>query len=212
MSRPHPEMSRDYWEGRWSGGDHPEAQVAHPCLVPELGALTPGTALDAGCGAGNEAIWLAQRGWTTTGADLAPSALARAAERAAAAGVDVTWVEADLSAWTPQQPFDLVTTFYAHPTGDQLDFYRRIADWVAPGGTLLIVGHLHPGGHGGHGGTDGHHQPPEETTVTADRVAALLPSGKWRVESSLETPREVLDGQGRSRLLHDAVVRATRLR
>jgi hypothetical protein len=71
-----------------------------------------------------------------------------------------------------------VTTHYAHPAMPQLDFYDRIASWVAPGGTLFIVGHLQhhgqhaaaghghghghgPGGHGhghghGHGGGPGH--------------------------------------------------------
>ena len=51
------------------------------------------------------------------------------------------WVEADLGVWDPGTRFDLVTTHYAHPAMPQLDFYERIAGWVAPGGTLLVVGH-----------------------------------------------------------------------
>ena len=40
-----------------------------------------------------------------------------------------------------------ITTHYAHPDIPQLAFYERIAAWVGPGGTLLIVGHLHPDQH-----------------------------------------------------------------
>ena len=47
-----------------------------------LSELTPGTALDAGCGAGAEAIWLAAAGWQVTAADISSQSLARAAERA----------------------------------------------------------------------------------------------------------------------------------
>ena len=123
------------------GGNPP-----NPYLAREISGLVPGTALDAGCGAGAEAIWLASHGWQVTAADISSEALARAAERAAAAGgwpSACEWVEADLSVWEPGTRFDLVTTHYAHPAMPQLEFYDRIAGWVAPGGTLLIVGHLH---------------------------------------------------------------------
>ena len=125
------------------GGNPP-----NPYLARETGGLTPGTALDAGCGGGAEAIWLASHGWQVTAADISPEALARAAERAAARGAPerLQWVEADLSVWSPGTQFDLVMTHYAHPAMSQLEFYDRIAGWVAPGGTLLIVGHLHSAG------------------------------------------------------------------
>ncbi|WAP53377.1 class I SAM-dependent methyltransferase [Arthrobacter sp. ATA002] len=107
---------------------------ANPHLIRETGNLAPGTALDAGCGAGTEAIWLATHGWKVTGADIASAALDRAAGRAADAGVadQVQWVQADLSTWEPDAQYDLVTTHYAHPAMPQLDFYDRTASWVAP--------------------------------------------------------------------------------
>ena len=90
--------------------------------MKEVDGLEPGTALDAGCGAGGEAIWLASRGWQVTGADIAAEALDRAAERAIAGGVAdrVHWVQADLSIWEPGTTYDLVTTHYAHPAMPQL--------------------------------------------------------------------------------------------
>ncbi|MFC7640984.1 methyltransferase domain-containing protein [Streptosporangium lutulentum] len=102
-------------------------------------------------------IWLASHGWHVTAADISPAALARAAERAATNGTPerLRWVEADLSVWSPGTRFDLVMTHYAHPAMPQLEFYDRIAGWVADGGTLLIVGHLRTPDSTGHG--HGHH-------------------------------------------------------
>ena len=38
-------------------------------------ALTPGRALDLGCGTGTDSIYLAQHGWDVTGVDMVPRAL-----------------------------------------------------------------------------------------------------------------------------------------
>ncbi|TFV98366.1 class I SAM-dependent methyltransferase [Leifsonia flava] len=214
MSR---DFDKDYWEQHWH--DRPDADTAsatdaaplgapNPYLSSETAGLRPGTALDAGCGTGAEAVWLAERGWTVTGADISASALAQAAVRAAAASVteNVDWVEADLTTWEPRERFGLVTTNYAHPTIPQLDFYTRIGAWVAPGGTLLIVGHLH----GSTTTANGHH-PPEETTVTAAAITDVLDPATWRVESAAEPDRTV-DAPGHAGVqLRDVVVRATRL-
>ncbi len=143
-----------YWQTHWreQGATTGAASMPpNPHLVAEIGGATPGSALDAGCGEGAEAGWLADQGWQVTGADISAEVLARAA-RQAGPSRSVRWVEADLSVWTPDQRFDLVTTHYAHSVLPQLAFYRRLSGWVAPGGTLFIVGHLDrwdPGaGHG----------------------------------------------------------------
>jgi hypothetical protein len=115
----------------------------------------------------------------------------------------IEWVEADLSAWEPGRQFDLVTTHYAHPAIPQLTFYERISRWVAPGGSLLIVGHLHR--------AEAHnHDPPEKASVTCASISAVLDPAKWDVVTSTELSRTVnvtVDGGVE---LHDAVVRGTR--
>jgi SAM-dependent methyltransferase len=213
----------EYWDQIWTG--EREAAMAtsepSPYLAAEVSTLAPGTALDAGCGAGAEAIWLASRGWQVTGADIAAAALAHAGERADASGLaeQVTWVMADLSTWEPGAHFDLVTTHYAHPAVPQLEFYDRIATWVAPGGTLLIVGHLHHEATGGHehgnGHGDGHGRshgvaedgPPAEAAATAAAITARLDPAHWLIVTAEETHRTV---PGHGTTLHDVVVRATR--
>jgi SAM-dependent methyltransferase len=206
------DFDRDYWETHWHGV--PDASspgdegAANPYIARESIGLTSGTALDAGCGTGAESVWLAGHGWRVTGVDISASALARAASRAAATGVRaaVTWIEADLTTWEPGAGFDLVTTNYAHPAIPQLDFYQRISAWVAPGGTLLIVGHLV----GSSSTANGHH-PPKEVTVTAASISARLDPAEWRIETADELERSVVAPDGATVHLCDVVVRATRL-
>ncbi len=238
-------FGRQYWDQVWSGsGEGAQAAAMassppNPHLVREVAGLRPGTALDAGCGGGAEAIWLASTEWEVTAVDIAAEALAHATRRAAAADIGgrIDWRRADLSTWEPEARFDLVTTHYAHPSGPQLDFYERLAGWVAPGGTLFIVGHLHRGGdhhdgpgqsghhhdgrHGhGAGGTGHHHaaegphhgggHPPEEASVTAAEIAELLDPAQWRIVSSEEISREMRGPAGNAGTVHDVVVSAAR--
>ncbi|HYN68491.1 MAG TPA: class I SAM-dependent methyltransferase [Ornithinibacter sp.] len=208
------EFDKDYWDRHY---DRAEAGSAgghqlppNPYLVHEVGDLTPGTALEAGCGEGAEAIWLGLAGWQVTAVDIAAEPLARAADRAAEAGVGegVRWVQADLSSWDPARTYDLVTTHYAHPAMPQLEFYDRLSSWVAPGGSLLVVGHLHTG-HGGHGAPDDQH-PPAEASVTATSITERLDPGTWDVVTAGEHPRTLEGTGGGHGILQDVVVRAVR--
>ncbi|MBY4127381.1 class I SAM-dependent methyltransferase [Rhodococcus fascians] len=197
-------FDKSYWEHHWDDRTS-HTVAANPYLAEETAALTPGNVLDAGCGAGAEAIWLAEQGWRVTGADLSGTALATAAQQAEAVGVDVEWIEADLTSWTPAREWDLVVTHYAHPSIPQLDFYRHIAQWVAPGGSLLIVGHMHDGAH--HHSPDG--TPPHEATVTTKDITALF-DASWRIDTAAERSRTVVGTGVHSKTLRNAIVRVTR--
>ncbi|MGI9822814.1 class I SAM-dependent methyltransferase [Agromyces sp. Marseille-Q5079] len=133
------------WEERYSGeqtvwSGNPNAQ-----LVAEASKLTPGTALDVGCGEGGDVIWLARQGWRVTGADFSANGLARAALHAEEAGVaDRTdWWQVDAREFAAEgRSYDLVTTHFLHPPdGGMVQVTRRLAEAVAPGGHLLVVGH-----------------------------------------------------------------------
>ena len=64
-------------------------------LLEELSLQPGGWILDVGCGTGRHAIELARRGYAVTGLDLSSAMLARAADAAKAAGVNVDWIHAD---------------------------------------------------------------------------------------------------------------------
>jgi SAM-dependent methyltransferase len=161
----------------WSG--RPNRQ-----LVVEAGDLRPGSALDAGCGEGADALWLAALGWRVTAVDFSAVALDRGAARAGERGLDerIEWLLADLDEWTPpRRRFDLVTAHYLHARGaDRRTLFERLADAVAPGGTLLVVGHL-LGEASSHEQHD-HHHPAHDPDLlyTAEDVAAVLAPGEWR--------------------------------
>jgi SAM-dependent methyltransferase len=75
------------------------------------GTLQPGRAIDLGCGEGDNAIYLAQHGFTVTGIDFAPSAIAKAKRKAAAAGVSVDFRVDDLMHLKVRGPFDLLVDY-----------------------------------------------------------------------------------------------------
>ncbi|WP_243697125.1 hypothetical protein [Aeromicrobium phragmitis] len=113
------------------------------------------------------------------------------------------WIEADLSVWEPHRTFDLVTTHYAHPQLPQLDFYERISHWVAPGGTLLIVGHL--------AGSGPAHAHPPKATADAAGISGRLGAPAWQIVSAEEVARTVTAPNGRRLELHDVIVQARRI-
>lgn len=145
-------FDREFWERRWTQvlREHPDQVASRPPnahLLAEIRDLRPGLALDAGCGHGAEAIWLAAAGWQVTAVDFSTAALEHARATARAVGADVAqridWVEGDLGSWSPTpRHFDLVSCLYVHVEGPVTELVARLATGVAPGGTLFLVGHL----------------------------------------------------------------------
>ena len=123
-------------EAKWSG--RPNGR-----LVAEVADLTPGRALDVGCGEGADAIWLARRGWTVTAIDVSEVAVRRARQAADLAGAAVEWVSGDaLRTPFPARSFHLVSLQYpALPKAAGEASVRTLLHTVRPGGLLLAVYH-----------------------------------------------------------------------
>ncbi|KAA1424016.1 class I SAM-dependent methyltransferase [Mumia zhuanghuii] len=133
------------WDERYSGEETVWSGKPNAQLVAEVSVLTPGTALDVGCGEGGDVIWLASQGWKVTGADFSANGLARAARHAKDAGVadKVDWWQVDARSFAADgRAYDLVSTHFLHPpNGGMVEVVARLAEAVAPGGRLLVVGH-----------------------------------------------------------------------
>jgi len=134
-----------FWDDFYSGRDAAWSGRPNEALVRETGSLAPGSALDLGCGEGADAIWLARRGWSVVGVDIAQAALDQAKVHADQAGVreGIEWHQNDLISPLPFDNFDLVTAMFLHapfpmPTDDIL---RAGVAAVAPGGHFLQVNH-----------------------------------------------------------------------
>lgn len=134
----------DVWFRRGASGeaDAARTQAEVDFLVPVL-ALVPGAALlDLACGHGRHSIELARRGYQVTGLDLSASHLDLAREAAAAAGVTVAWVEADMRR-PPPGPFDAVINLYSafgYLESDAADqaVLTAVAHVLRPGGQFLL--------------------------------------------------------------------------
>lgn len=199
------------WEERYRSAHSVWSGQPNPQLVAEVSDLRPGVAFDIGCGEGADAIWLAARGWRVTAVDFATTALERAAAHAAGVGSEVAdrieWRYADLRTWAPPPgSADLVSAQYMHlPSAERRPLFARLAAAVAPGGTLLLVGHdlsdLD---------TDAHRVHEPDMFYTAQEVAASLPPGEWEVQVVEARPRPAKSHEGEGIAVRDAVVRARR--
>ncbi len=139
------------WEQRYSGERVWSGEV-NAQLAAEVADLTPGRALDVGCGEGGDAVWLAEKGWRVTATDFAAAALSRTAEAAGQRGVgdrletrqvDVRDFEAEGELW------DLVTSQFVHlPDGGMLDVTRG---WRRRGARGHPAGRRAPPGRPRHG-------------------------------------------------------------
>ncbi len=134
-----------FWEEHYVTRKTGSNGIPGKVMVRFAGPLKAGRALDLGCGHGDDALWLARRGWEVTGADVSETALGRARAKAEIDGLaDRTRFERhDLPETFPAGQYDLVTALYLHSTDDfrRTDVLRRAAQAVAPGGLLLIVAH-----------------------------------------------------------------------
>ncbi len=149
---------------------------AGPRLRPALDLMarvpleTPASILDLGCGAGNVTRLLGQR-WpkaTITGIDMSREML----ERARREVPDIELVEADLAAWSPAQPADLVfSNAVLQWIPDHAKLVPRIAGFVADDGVLAIQ------------------IPHNDDAPSGTAVRAATQAGPWR-EKLIELERE----------------------
>jgi SAM-dependent methyltransferase len=195
-------MKREDWDRRYSAVENLWSAKPNRFLVAEVSALQPGRALDLACGEGQNAVWLASRGWEVLGVDYSGVAISKARARAAREGVDVEFVEADLLELEPQPgAFDLVLLLYLHlPRGERRTVLSRAQSALAPGGTLVLVGHDLLNLTQGAGG-------PSDASIhfTPDEIASELEG--LRIEKAERVLRDV-DGADRPAI--DALVRARR--
>ena len=127
------------WEAAYAG-DIPETPVDQD-VVRLARELEPGTALDLGCGSGQNSLWLGRRGWRVHCVDIAKGAVERAEAAGREAGVEATFERADVTSWRTRLKYDLVISTYALPArgAGRVHALGVARDAVAPGGTLLLA-------------------------------------------------------------------------
>ncbi|GAA5229476.1 class I SAM-dependent methyltransferase [Arthrobacter cryoconiti] len=202
-------FDENFWNERYGREGNVWSENPNPQLVAEVRGLRVGTALDAGCGEGTDALWLAGLGWQVTGVDISSVALERAAARAVSfetAG-SVVWEHHNLLSWTPpKDSYDLVSAQFMHlPRQDREPLFARLAGAVAPGGTLLIVGHAPSDASSGARRPHG-----TDLFFTAQQVAATLDPELWHVQVTESRPRRTVGPDETQITIADDVMRAQR--
>jgi ubiquinone/menaquinone biosynthesis C-methylase UbiE len=147
-------MDDRFWDKRYAAAELIWTAEPNRFLVAEVHGSAPGRALDLACGEGPNAVWLATEGWEVTGVDFSGTGLDKAHHLAQQRHVTVEWILADVTTYQPPPSgFDLVAILYlqlpAEPLAAALANATRA---LAPGGTLLVVGHDTTNLTHGHGG------------------------------------------------------------
>jgi SAM-dependent methyltransferase len=142
----------------WDG--HPLAESLRN-LIEDNGspAVAAKTALDLGCGTGDNSIYLAKHGWHVTGVDFVPKAVDKARAKARIDNVDVNFVHADVTQLSQAGlggDFALILDsgcLHGMSDTDRDSYVREVSAVAAPDARLLIVAFV-PGGTFGVRGID----------------------------------------------------------
>lgn len=133
------DTDQEFWDDAYKQ-EPDQAGVPDHFLGQEVADLEPGTAVDLGCGVGDNALMLAGRGWQVTGLDFATEAINLANQAAHDKGLKADFIAADTTTWQPPQQYDLVITTYALPGGQKS---KQVLDTalkaLAQGGTLIVI-------------------------------------------------------------------------
>jgi SAM-dependent methyltransferase len=126
---------REKWDLRYAG-EARNLPAPDEFLVDHQDMLRAGRALDAACGRGANAIFLAERGYSVDAIDISIQALYFLQAEALRRGLDVRCVVADLDSYPLQRDiYDLIVVFYffAKP------LIRSIKGALKPGGLIFYA-------------------------------------------------------------------------
>lgn len=135
------------WNERYRSRERREEDLdaAPTALLVEIASpLSPGKALDLACGAGRNALWLAEHGWDVTAVDGASAAIDILRERSIERHVRIDARVADLAKHDysiEPRVWDLVAMCYYL----QRDLFEPAKEGVKPGGALVAIVHITEG-------------------------------------------------------------------
>ena len=137
MTRPN-KYEQHYREGREvCGPPFPEFVAFFETYAPQADVL------DLGCGQGRDALVAARHGHRVVGVDLSETGIAQMLEGAAAEGLQVEGIVADVATWQPEASFDVIildrVLHLLSDDGERRQVLERACAHTRPGGFVLIA-------------------------------------------------------------------------
>jgi SAM-dependent methyltransferase len=129
----------------WDGHPLPTSLTELVEGVEGSAPLPASTALDLGCGTGDNSIYLAKHGWRVTGIDFIAKAVDKARTKAAADNVDIRFEQGDVTRLCQEgvgSNFALIVDngcLHGMSDDDRYDYVREVTATAAPGALLLLV-------------------------------------------------------------------------
>ncbi len=128
--------ARSMWNNIYDNGTGFEKQP-NKLLVETVDGLTPGAALDLATGQGRNAIYLASRGWRTTGVDFADEGLQIARAEAKRRKLELSTINADIDKWDfGKDKWDLIAMIY--PGDNHVEWIEKAKVALKPHGLFVL--------------------------------------------------------------------------
>ena len=128
------------WDERYATDEYLYGTEANTFLTSVIDRIPPGRVLCLAEGEGRNAVWLAEQGRSVTAVDASPVGLDKARQLAAARGVYIDAVVADLADYPiPADHWDAIVSIFCHIRPDlRLDLHRRSVRGLRPGGVFVL--------------------------------------------------------------------------
>ncbi|NUS44624.1 MAG: class I SAM-dependent methyltransferase [Mycobacteriaceae bacterium] len=170
-------MDARVWDERYASSELVWGAPPNAVVVEQVTALEGGRALDLGCGEGRNALWLASRGWEVDALDFSQVGIDKGrtvgSKLARSVRTRINWLRCDvtrLESAPVRGPFDLILmVFLQLKASERRTVVQAAAHRLAPGGTLLVLGHDSTNLTAGHGGPSD-----PEVLFTPDDIVADL--------------------------------------